>query len=416
MRHHGVVSGAHILHADLDAFYASVEQLLDPSLRGIAMAVGEGVVLAASYEARAFGVRSAMPTSEARRLCPHLKVVAGSFGRYLDFSEQVMEVFRRFTPRIEQISVDEAFLDVGGAVHLFGSPAEIASEIRRMVRSEIGLPVSIGVATTKFLAKVASQVAKPDGLVVVEEGKELEFLHPLPVEILWGVGPVTARKLRAMGIQTVGEIAAISDDSLASRLGKATAHHLSALAHNRDPRPVEGRARAKSVGSQQALGRGLTDMAELDQVVLSLSDRIGRRLRAKGREGRTVTVRVRFPGPRVVSRSETLGAAVSATDAIDHVASKLLRQAIDDPKEPVTLVGISVSGLGQASAHQMELQLDEGEAERTGSAAAEAATAIDRQLDEIRRRFGDKAVTRAGLLGRADRDAPDEFRKLAEKD
>src|SRR5690606_2198457 len=228
------------------------------------------------------------------------------------------------------------------------------------------------------LAKVASQVAKPDGLVAVEAGKELEFLHPLPVEILWGVGPVTSRKLRAIGIQTVGDIAAISPDILATRVGRASAHHLSALANNRDSRSVEGRSRAKSVGSQQALGRGLTDLAELDKVVLSLADRIGRRLRGKGREGRTITVRVRFPGPRVVSRSETLPAAVSATDAIDNVAKKLLRQAIDAPTESVTLVGISVSGLGEASAHQMELDLDAGEAERTGSAAAEAAAAVDR--------------------------------------
>lgn len=414
--HDGTVSGATILHADLDAFYASVEQLLDPSLRGIPMAVGEGVVLAASYEARAFGVRSAMPTSRARKLCPDLTVVPGSFRRYLDFSKQVMEVFERFTPDIEQISVDEAFLDVSGSEHLFGPAPDIARQIRTQVRDEIGLPVSIGVATTKHLAKVASQVAKPDGLVVVEAGREVEFLAPLPVEILWGVGPVTARKLRQGGIETVGDIATTPVDTLAAWLGRASAQHLSALSRNLDPRPVRSRPRAKSVGSQQALGRGVSDLEELDRIVLSLAERIGRRLRAKGREGRTITVRTRFPGGRIVTRSETLDAPIATTDAIDHVARRLLRQAIDDPSEPLTLVGVSVSGLDDGGATQMELGLDPGEAERAGSVSAEAGAAVDRQIDEIRRKFGDKAVTRAGLLSRADGDAPEDFRRLAEKD
>jgi len=412
----GGVGEAHILHADLDAFYASVEQLLDPSLRGIPMAVGAGVILAASYEARAFGVRSAMPTTEARRLCPQLRIVSGSFERYLEYSAKVMEIFERFTPDIEQISVDEAFLDVRGSVHLFGSAPEIARGIRRLVREEIGLPVSIGVATTKHLAKVASQVAKPDGMVHVEAGSEADFLAPLPVEVLWGVGPKTARKLHDAGIVTVGDLASTPVDSLAVWLGPASAGHLWALANNQDPRPVRRRPRAKSVGSQQALGRGLTDPDELDRVVLSLADRIGRRLRAKNRKGRTIHLRVRFPGGRIVSRSHTLDAATAATDAIDRVARRLLRQAIDDPSEPVTLVGISVSQLSDDTAQQLELRLDDGEVERTGSAAADAASAVDRQVDEIRRRFGKGAVTRAALLGREDRDAPEEFRRLAEKD
>jgi DNA polymerase IV len=419
--HDGGVRTATILHADLDAFYASVEQLLDPTLRGIPMAVGEGVVLAASYEARAFGVRSAMPTSQARKLCPRLTVVSGSFGRYLDFSKQVMSVFEDFTPAIEQISVDEAFLDVSGSEHLLGPAPDIARQIRARVRDEVGLPVSIGVATTKFLAKVASQVAKPDGLVVVAAGTETEFLHPLPVEILWGVGPVTAGKLRRGGVETVGDIATTPVETLAAWLGNSAALHLRALADNQDPRPVRSRPRAKSVGSQQALGRGTAELEELDRIVLSLAERIGRRLRAKGREGRTVNLRARFPGGRVVSRSETLDAPIATTDAIDRVARRLLREAIDDPGEPLTLVGISVSGLGEAGATQMEFDVGDGRAhdesvERAGSSAAEAGAAVDRQIDEIRRKFGDKAVTRAGLLGRADRDAPEEFRRLAEKD
>lgn len=407
---------ATILHADLDAFYASVEQLLDPRLAGIPMAVGGGVVLAASYEARAFGVRSAMPVTTARKLCPVLTVVSGSFGRYLDFSRQVMEVFDRYTPDIEQISVDEAFLQVKGSTHLFGSAPDIAARIREEVRTEVGLPLSVGVATTKFLAKVASQVAKPDGLVVVEAGKELDFLHPLPIELLWGVGPATARKLHRGGVETVGDVAALEIDTLTAWLGAGAAHHLYALSHNRDPRPVRRRARSKSVGSQQALGRGITDPDEITRVVLGLADRIGRRMRAKTRSGRTVSVRVRFRGGRVVSRSSTLDAPTAVTAAIADVARTLVDRAIDDPGEEVTLIGISVSGLGEAQGVQMELGLDSGDVARAGSAAADTAEAVDRQIDEIRRRFGDDAVTRAGLMGRKDRNAPEDFRRLAEKD
>lgn len=407
---------ATILHADLDAFYASVEQLLDPSLRGVPMAVGHGVVLAASYEARAFGVRAAMPTSRALRLCPMLRVVGGSFGRYMEFSDQVMAIFERFTPDIEQISVDEAFLQVGGSEHLFGPAEEIARALRRQVRDEVGLAVSVGVATTKHLAKVASQVAKPDGLVVVPAGGEAEFLRPLPVERLWGVGAITAGKLHRAGIETVGELADTPVETLAMWLGPAAAHSLASLVRNQDPRPVRRRARAKSVGSQQALGRGLTDLAEMDGVVLSLADRVGRRMRAKDRVGRTVTVRVRFPGPRLVTRSETLDTAIAGTSAIEAVARRLLRAAIDDPTEPATLIGISVSGLVDDEAVQMDLGLDPGEVDRTGTQAADTGAAVDRSVDEIRRRFGNAAVTRAGLLGRSDDSVPDDFRKLAEKD
>ena len=407
---------ATILHADLDAFYASVEQLLDPALLGIPMAVGEGVVLAASYEARAFGVRSAMPTRTARKLCPTLTVVRGSFGRYLDFSRQVMAVFEDYTPDIEQISVDEAFLQVRGSLHLFGSPAEIGQLIRTDVRDKVGLPVSVGIATTKFLAKVASQVAKPDGLVLVEEGRELEFLHPLPIEMLWGVGPATSAKLRRGGVESVGDLAALEVETLAAWLGPAAAHHLSALAHNLDPRPVRARPRAKSVGSQQALGRGTTDPEEMTRVVLGLADRIGRRMRSKERSGRTISVRVRFQGGQVLSRASTLETPTASTAAIARVARRLVDQAVDDPDEVVTLIGISVSGLGRGGGVQLDLGLDEGSVDQTGSAAADTAEAVDRQVDEIRRKFGDGAVTRAGLMNRSDANAPEDFRKLAEKD
>lgn len=417
MCHHAEVAEATILHADLDAFYAAVEQVLDPSLRGVPMAVGEGVILAASYEARAFGVRSAMPTSSARARCPPLIVVSGSFRRYLEFSEQVMAIFERFTPDIEQISVDEAFLQVAGSIHLLGPPAHMAAEIRSQVRAETGLAVSIGVATTKFLSKVASQVAKPDGLVVVEAGRELEFLAPLPVEILWGVGPKTAPRLAEMGVETVGELAAVPMKILSTKLGRAAAAHLAALATNQDPRPVRRRPRAKSIGSQQALGRGIVASADIDRVVLTLAERVTRRLRDKGRSARTITTRVRFPGGRVVSRSETLAAPVATTEAVGEVARRLAEEARVGEDEPLTLVGVSLSGLVDDAAIQLELGLDGSSvAERAGSARAERAAAIDRQLDEIRRRFGKGMVTRAGLLDSEDRDAPEDFRRLSERD
>ncbi len=415
------------MHADLDAFYASVEQLLDPSLQGKAMVVGEGVVLAATYEAREFGIRSAMPTRTARRLCPHVLVVPGQFGRYTEHSETVMEILQRFTPDIEQISIDEAFLDVAGSVHLFGPPDEIARQIRVAVRGEAGLPVSVGVASTKFLAKVASQVAKPDGLEVVPEGGELDFLSPLPIRMIWGVGPVTAGKLHDMGVSTVGELAATEPGVLKTRLGRAQANHLHALANNLDPRPVTTRAPAKSVGSQQALGRGITDPEDVTAVVLSLSERIGGRLRRKDRSGSTVSVRVRFwaPGqdsPENVSRSRTLDAPVGTTDAINRVARELVDDAIGGREEPATLIGIAVSHLADSAAVQMELGFDDAEVDdagdvaRAGSSRSDAASAVDRQLDAIRDRFGKKAIGRAGLMGREDRDAPDEFRELAERD
>lgn len=250
------IGAATILHADLDAFYASVEQLLDPSLRGRPIAVGGGVVLAASYEARAFGVRAGMAGRAARRLCPNLRFVGGHFGEYQRLADQVIDIFRDFTPRVERVSIDEAFLDVAGAVHLFGSPRTIAIVIRGRVRTETGLPVSVGVARTKHLAKVASQVAKPDGLVVVEPDEEREFLEPLPVGLVWGVGPVTQARLGAAGIATIGELAATSSPLLEGLLGKAVGAKLGSLATNTDPRQIETTRRAVSVGAQAALELG----------------------------------------------------------------------------------------------------------------------------------------------------------------
>ena len=401
-----------ILHADLDAFYASVEQMLDPTLRGRPVLVGGGIVVAASYEARAFGVRAPMTTRAALFLCPNATVVSGHFDRYLDLSDRVMEILGDATPIVEQISVDEAFLDVAGTTHLLGSPSNIARTIRRRVRAELGLPISIGLASTKFLAKVASARAKPDGLVVVAPGSELDFLHPLPVEALWGVGRVTAARLHRLGITTVGELAEIPSPALRSLLGGAAAGALGSLAWNRDPRPVRGGRRAGSVGSQQALGEGLTDREEMAVVVLGLADRVGRRLRAKGRAGSTLTVRVRLPGPRLITRSHTLSSPTASTAALSRLGMDLLdRGRADHRDQPVTLIGLSVSNLADDDFLQLELDLGEGDLFRPGNVLAQRHRRLESSIDEVRERFG-RQLLRYGMGAGG---ASDEFRRLAER-
>src|SRR4030088_3610714 len=307
---------ATILHADLDAFYASVAQLLDPSLRSKPVAVGGGVVLAASYEAKAFGISSAMPGWRARELCPQLIFVGGNFKEYQRLGDAAIDVLNDFTPLVERISIDEAFADVAGCTHLFGPPAAIASTIRHRVRAELGLPISIGVARTKHLAKIASQVAKPDGLVVVDPARELEFLHDLPVEVMWGVGPVTKARLAAIGVQTIGQLAQMPGRSLERLLGHAAGEKLSALAWNRDPREIRTQHRARSAGAQSALGRKPAVERVFRPALAHLADRIGTRLRAKSLAGRTVTGRVRFADLRSVTRSITLDAPISATASL----------------------------------------------------------------------------------------------------
>jgi len=401
-----------ILHADLDAFYASVEQLIDPTLKGRPVVVGGGIVLAASYEARAHGISAPMPTRDALRLCPEAVVVEGHYDRYLELSDRVMEVFADTGPVVEQISVDEAFMDVRGSTHLLGSPSAIARRLRERVRGEIGLPLSVGVASTKFLAKVASARAKPDGLVVVPLGSELDFLHPLPVEAMWGVGPVTARRLRGFGVATIGELAEIPSRSLSSVLGPGAGRALHALSWNHDPRPVRSGRRAGSVGSQQALGRGLTDPDELAVVVLGLADRIGRRLRAKSRLGATVSLRARFPGPKVLSRSHTLPSPTASTAAISNLGVALLDRALEGADEPVTLVGMSVSNLTTDAHLQLELGVDEGHVLRSGSEAALRRQALDESVDAVRERFG-RSTLKLGFGAGAG--VPDGFRELAEK-
>jgi len=412
-------SPATILHADLDAFYASVEQLLAPSLRGKPIAVGGGVVLAASYEAKAFGVRSGMPGRRARELCPQLTFVAGHFSEYQRLGDAAIDVLNNFTPLVERISIDEAFADVAGCTHLFGSPAEIASTIRRRVRTEIGLPISIGVARTKHLAKIASQVAKPDGLVVVDPAMELEFLHDLPVDLMWGVGPVTAKQLAAIGVQTIGQLAKVPGYSLERLLGRAAGEKLTALAWNRDPREIRTHHRARSAGAQSALGRKPATEQVFRPTLRHLADRVASRLRAKSRAGRTVTVRVRFADLHAVTRSMTLDAPISATAILAEVAEELVRAALADyPREKtISLLAISVSHLETKSDLQLELPLGlDDEKRRPGARRGLARWAADRALDRIRDRFGWEAAGYGSVVLGHSGSVPDAFRELAEKE
>jgi DNA polymerase-4 len=382
--------GASILHADLDSFYASVEQRDDPSLRGRPVIVGAGVVLAASYEAKAFGIHAPMGATAARRLCPHAVVLPPRFDAYSAASKAVFEVFTRTSPLVEGISIDEAFLDVGGLRRLAGPPVEIARKLRHDVRDEVGLAITVGVARTKFLAKVASGVAKPDGLLVVEPDHELEFLHALAVERLWGVGPVTAAALRRRGITTVGEVALLDERALVAILGKGSGRHLHALAHNRDPRPVQTGRRRGSIGAQRAIGWRPKTAADIDAALLTLVERVTRRMRAADRKGRTVTLRLRFDDSSRATRSHTLPMATANTHIVLTTARVLLAAAqplIDEGG--ITLIGVSVSNLTDASAVQLVLPLD-----RLTDPALEAA------IDRVRDRYGSGSVVRSVLVGR----------------
>jgi DNA polymerase-4 len=409
-------SSATILHADLDAFYASVEQLLDPRLRGKPIVVGGGVVLAASYEARAFGVRGGMPGRRARQLCPDLVFVGGHFNEYQRLGDAAIGVLSDFTPSIERISIDEAFADVAGCTHLFGSPAEIARSIRARVRAELGLPMSVGAARTKHLAKIASQVAKPDGLVVVDPEAELEFLQALPVALMWGVGPVTQARLATIGVTTIGQLAESSPQSVQRLLGHAAGQRLTSLAWNRDPRKIQTGRRARSAGAQSALGRQPATEGVFKPTLHHLSDRIGARLRARSLAARSVTVRVRFADLRSVTRSLTLSAPISATRAIADIAEDLVRGALADhgDQRTISLLAISVSLLEAPAIVQLELPLalpDEGR--RPGTKKGLARSRADHAVDAIRKRFGAHAVD-YGSASRAGRSVPDECRRLAE--
>jgi DNA polymerase IV len=395
-----MTGAATILHADLDAFYASVEVRDQPALAGKPVAVGGGVILSATYQARAMDVHAPMGIADARRRCPGLIVVPPRFAEYVAISRQVMDVLTRFTPLVETISIDEAFLDVSGSTHLFGTPVDIAGAIRRAVRSEIGLPISVGVASTKHLAKIASRVAKPDGLTEVPPGTEEAFLAPLSVGYLWGVGPVGERRLAEYGVHTIGDLAALPEATLATWMGGHWGRHLWHLAHNHDARPVELGRRAGSVGAQSA--GDATDVATRHTTLLALADRVGSRLRRKARAGRRITVRVRFADMRAVSRSLVLAAPLAETTSVYRAAAGLCDALIGERSEGrrVNLVGISLDLLEDAPHLQLELPLeDDGDPTlRAGSVAHRRLRDLDAAVDTARRRFGPAAVRRAALV------------------
>jgi DNA polymerase-4 len=388
-------------------------------LRGKPIAVGGGVVLAASYEAKAFGVHGGMPGRQARELCPQLVFVGGHFGEYQRLGDAAIAVIGDFTPLVERISIDEAFADVAGCTHLFGEPVEIASAIRTRVRTELGLPISIGVACTKHLAKIASQVAKPDGLVVVDPGTELNFLHRLPVELMWGVGPATKARLEKIGVATIGQLANTPGWSLEHLLGPAAGEKLAALSWNRDPREIKPHRRARSAGAQSAIGKKPAVEATFRPTLLHLADRIGTRLRAKSRPGRTVSVRVRFANMNSFARSVTLDAPVCATAILAEIAEDLVRAVLaEHPDEKIiSLLAISVSHLEERWDLALELALGLGdERRRPGSKSGMARLAADGAIDRIRDRFGWDAIGYGSVALGIVRSVPDEFRELAERE
>ncbi len=382
------VSEATIIHADLDAFYASVEQRDNPRLRGRPVIVGAGVVLAASYEAKARGVRTAMGGRMARRLCPDAIVVAPRMSAYSEASRAVFSVFEETAPVVEALSIDEAFLNVRGLEHISGTPTEIAGRLRRTVREQIGLPITVGLARTKFLAKVASGVAKPDGLLVVEPEHELEFLHPLAVERLWGVGAVTSRKLRELGIETVAQVSELGEDTLVAVLGRASGRHLHALSHNHDPRPVVVRRRRRSIGAQHALGRRPKTPEEIAVALLALVDRVTRRLRAARRVCRTIVLRLRFADYSRATRSHTMADPTAQTQVIWRAAAGLLggSTAVIE-RRGLTMIGVALANLEDQDAVQLSLPFDR-------------SAELDAALDQVRERFGSGSITRGVLVGR----------------
>ena len=378
-----VLDEATILHADCDAFFASVAQRDDPSLRGRPVAVGPGIVMAATYEARAFGVRSAMPAEKAKRLCPGLVVVPADFDSYVRASRQLFRVFRDTAPVVEGMSLEEAFLDVRGLERISGHPVEIAMALRDRVRDEIGLPLSVGIARTKGVAKMASKLSKPEGLLAVSRAGELPFLHPLRVEQLWGVGASTAARLHAAGIETVGQVAALTREELETVLGRAGARSLHAFALGRDPRRVRIGSGRRSVGSQRGLGLSRLRGDDLDATLVSLVDRVTHRMRRGGHVGRTVVLRLRFGDYKRATRSRTLSQATAGSEPILAAARALARDALPEMQSRgVTMLGITVQGLGDGGSIQLELPI------------GRSSPALDRAIDRVREQFGTDAVTR----------------------
>ena len=391
-----------ILHLDLDAFFASVEQLDDPALRGRPVIVGgpsnRGVVCAASYEARRFGVRSAMPTARARKLCPDGVFLRPRFERYADLSHRVFDVYRRYTPLVEPLSLDEAFLDVTRSRALHGGGRDIALAIKAAVRGECGLAVSAGVAEVKLAAKIATDLGKPDGLVEVPEGGVAAFLAPLPVSRLWGVGRVTEEELRKLGIATIGDLARTPEPALAAAIGANQARALAALARGDDPREVVPDEAAKSIGAEDTFGEDLRGAAALERELLAQAGRVGRRLRAAGVAGRVVTLKVKYADFTLVTRRVTLEHATDDGRAVWEAARSLLPRVELD--RPVRLTGISVSGFAPEE-ERAQLDLFGGGAPASGpeEAGDDRRRALNAALDELAERFGDRAVLPADVAG-----------------
>jgi DNA polymerase-4 len=396
-----------VLHVDLDAFYASVEQLADPTLRGRPVVVGglgpRGVVAAASYEARRFGIHSAMPMVRARRACPDAVFLAPRFDAYESASRSVMAILRSFTPLVEPIALDEAFLDVRAVRRLHGAAPEIAVEIRRRVRTETGLTASVGAGSTKQIAKLASDLAKPDGMLVVEAGRELDFLHPLPVERLWGVGPATRRRLARLGVQTVGDLAAVPVEKLVGEVGRAHGEHLHALAWNRDDGAVEPERRVKSVGHEETFPTDVSDRGELEREVVRLADKVANRLRRAGCTARTVQLKLRYPDFRTITRSRTLPDPTDLAADLARVATGLLANV--DVDGGVRLLGVAAQQLEHADAVQDQLPLGvvaDADGLATASPPSGRRAALERSVDRVRSRYGDDAVVPARLVRTAD--------------
>jgi len=393
---------ATILHVDMDAFFVSVELLDRPELRGRPVVVGgdgdRGVVAAASYEARAFGVHSAMPSVQARRLCPQAVFIRGRHARYAEVSARVMAVFRDVTPLVEPLSLDEAFLDVAAAVRRMGPPRQIAEHLRRRILAEERLTCSVGVAGTKFVAKLASEAAKPKasptgpvpgpGVVVVEPAETLAFLRPLPVRALWGVGPATLAKLDRMGVRNVADLADLPEANLVAALGRSHGRHLHALAHGRDPRVVEPDRKVKSIGHEETYARDHHRRSTLERELVGFADSVAGRLRAAGVVGRTVQIKVRFGDFRTITRSSTLPVAVDDAPSLLRAARALLDEV--DPTPGVRLLGLSVSGLAEAGNRQLTLD---------DAAKGPGWERASRTVDEIRARFGSDAIGPAVLGG-----------------
>jgi len=388
-----------ILHVDLDAFFAAVEQLDDVSLRGRPVIVGglggRGVVSTASYEARRFGVHSAMPMVRARAACPHAVFVSPRMSRYSEKSREVMAVLASITPLVEQLSIDEAFLDVAGARRLLGDPAEIAETLRSRIRRETGLAASVGGATSKFLAKLASDMAKPDGTMVVAAGTEQAFLAPLPVTRLWGVGPATQRKLEGMGLRTIADVAALDESTMTRALGNSLGRHLWALAHNDDDRAVVPDRALQSIGAEETFGVDLRTRADCERELVRLADRVCARLRASAQVARTVTLKIRFGNFETRTRARTFNEAVESSTTVLDVARELLDAF--DVTRGVRLLGVSLSQLDTTRASQTVLDLA-GEQEAETQARAQRRAAVERAVDDVRSRFGARAVQPATLV------------------